>query len=157
MTGAMADIASRAIVISDESSVNERTLLFANEIRNTLASQIDLAIILVIPFFALILRWQYWRAKRNYAETLCFISFVFGIGYLLAIPVLLVQYGLQEFSSLPKNIIIFVLLVIGARSFFEMGWLKSLIGSTISAAVYGFMSFTSIKAVTIIRLWWFEM
>ena len=154
LTGAMAAIANRAIIIGDTSSASEHTLLFANEVRTTLASQVDLIIFLVIPVFALLIRWQYWRANRNYAETLCFISFVFGMGYLLAIPILLAQYGLQEFSTGPKNMIIFVFFVIGARSFFEMNWLKSIIGSTISAVIYGFLSFASTSAITIIRLWW---
>ena len=157
LTGAMASIANRAVILTNENSASERALFFAGEVRNTLSSQVDLIVFLVIPFFALLVRWQYWRAKRNYAETLCFISYVFGMGYLLTIPILLIQYGLQEFSTAPKNIIIFILMVIGARSFFEMNWLKSLIGTAISAAGYGFLSFASTSAITIARLWWLEL
>ncbi len=154
LTGAMADIADRAVILDSENTLSEQALLFVTEVRTTLASQVDLIVFLVIPFFALVVRWQYWRAQRNYAETLCFISYVFGMGYLMAIPVLLVQYGLQEFSTVPKNIFIFGLFLIGARDFFKMSWFRSIIGTIVSTVTYGFLSFASTNAITFVRLWW---
>lgn len=146
ITGAQLDIASRFFASAGERAVDANVRTFITYATNIIVSQMDLVIWLVIPVLALLVRWQYWRAGRNYAETFTYICFVFGLGYLYASILIPVQFLLDQYSPAPKNILTGGLFVYGARVFFDISWFKALVGSLISAGLY----FLAMAVVTIL-------
>lgn len=136
VTGAQLDIASRVFIPGGNQAQDAEAISYASSLTSIIASQMDLIILVVIPVLAFLIRWQYWRAGRNYAETFTFVCFVFGLGYLYGSFTVPVQYALGTFTTVFKNIITAILFIIGARTFFGMGWIKAIFGGTLSAILY---------------------
>ncbi len=68
-------------------------------LKSVIRNHMNLMIVLTVPVFAFLLRWQFWRSGRNYAESLSFVSFIAGQAYLYRIAIVLVEYALGSFSS----------------------------------------------------------
>lgn len=136
LSGAQLDIASRAYQPALQGDNSVDTTMIATAITETVASRMDLVILLVIPILAFFIRWLFWRANRNYAETFTFVCFVLGMGYLYGSATIPIEYLLNKFSSIPKNLITMVLFMIGARTFFSVGWLGAIFGAIVSSLLY---------------------
>lgn len=136
ITGAQVDIASRIVLPTTEETLNTNTQVLLNYLVRVVASQMDVVIFFTIPLLAFLIRWQYFRAHRNYAETFTFVCFVFGLGYLFAAVLVPVQFLLDMNSAYPKNIITGCLFIYGAKTFFEMSWVISLLAGAVTALAY---------------------
>ncbi len=136
ITGAQVEIANRVTLFTSDDIVGVNTQLFLDYLKRVVAFQMDVIIFFTIPILALIVRWQYFRAHRNYAETFSFICFVFGLGYLLASILVPFQALLDMNSAYPKNIITGCLFVYGAKTFFEMSWPMSIFAGAVTAMAY---------------------
>ncbi len=136
VTGAQLDIASRVFVPGGAGPSNLDATKFADSLTSIIAYQMDVIILVVIPVLAFFVRWQYWRSGRNYAETFTFICFVFGLGYLCGSLTVPVQLILGTFTTIFKNLITAVLFIVGARTFFKMGWGKAVLSGIFSAFLY---------------------
>lgn len=146
LSGAQLDIASRAYqpVIAGNADVD--TSVIAAAVTETIASRMNLVIILVIPVLVFFVRWLFWWKNRNYAETFTFVCFVLGLGYLYGAATIPIEYLLNTFSSIPKNLITMMLFMIGARTFFSVGWFAAIGGAIVSAVLYLF-TMTSVTAL----------
>ncbi len=95
--------------------------------------------LILIPIAGLFLRIQHARRRRNYAETISFLCFVFGHTALINIPIILgmsllgliAYYNLLVYSG-------FLLFIFwyGSKVFFELSWARSFVSLLISAALY---------------------
>lgn len=152
LTGSQDIIAQGAIFLDGDYADRELAELISDAVITTISSQFDLVIFLTVPLFALVIRWQYWWANRNYVEVLCFILMVFGIGYLLAIPVSLVQHAIEQYSSVPKNVIIGYFFLIGARTFFALTWPAAVVMASLSGLFYAGISIGMVTAIAGVRV-----
>lgn len=154
LTGAQVDIANRVAVPGVDTNVDADTQAFFDYLIRVIASQMDVVVFIAIPLLVLLIRWQYFRADRNYAETFTFVCFVFGLGYLIAAIFVPLQAVLDLNSQFPKNILTAIFFIYGSKTFFNMRWVTTLI----AAAVTGFFYFFTITTVTIciafVEIYW---
>lgn len=144
ITGAQVDIANRMDIGLSESEIDADTRTFLAYLTRVIASQMDVVVFFAIPLLAFLIRWQYYRSGRNYAETFSFVCFVFGLGYLYASLVVPIQFLADMNSATPKNIITGILFLMGARTFFKMGWPMTLLSGAITAQLY-FLTITGVS------------
>lgn len=145
MTGAQIDIANRVNIVQANGQLSADAQTFLTYLKGVIGSQMDIVIFFAIPLIAFLMRWQYCRAQRNYAETFTFICFVFGLGYLYASVLVPIQVLFDLNSTIPKNIITSVLFTYGARTFFNMNWFTTLISSAATGLAY----FAAITGVSV--------
>lgn len=138
LSGAQLNIASRAYqpVLTGNTDIDSLSEAMSTAVTDTVASRMDLVILLVIPFLTFLIRWLFWWTNRNYAEAFTFICFVSGMGFLYGSVIIPIEYALDIYSSIPKNLITLALFLIGARTFFGIGWPSAIIGSIASAILY---------------------
>lgn len=154
VTGAQVDIASRMVLPNSDSSGAE---LFSTYLEQVIASQMDIVVFLAIPLLTLAVRWQYFRARRNYAETFTFICFTFGLGYLFASVLVPIQFLLDMNSAYPKNIITGFLFVYGARTFFSMSWARAILSGIITATAYFIIMPGVSMVIAFAELYWDQL
>ena len=153
VTGISSEVADATINLPANVPEGSYTWHFANENREVLSNQLNLIAFLALPLFAFFLRWQYARADRNYTETLCFVLYVMGAGYLYAVPVTFVQYLVDSYSIVPKYIFISMLFIVGARTFFDLSWVRTLLYSAVSGFLYWSSGLIVSTLVVLIRVW----
>lgn len=148
LSGAQLDIASRAYqpVFTGDTDVDDLTTAMSVAVTDTVASRMDLVILLVFPMLTFFIRWLFWWANRNYAETFTFICFISGMGYLYGSVLIPIEYALDKYSSIPKNLVTMTLFLIGSRTFFNIGWYAAIFGAIASSLLY----LLSVLAVTTI-------
>lgn len=152
-TGAFEEFLLNSSSATSDASVNPDQLAkFMEAFRSVLTDYLHVITVLMVPVFALLVRWQYWRANRNYAETLCFMAFVAGQSYLYGILILVVQYFLGAYDNNIRAVILVVVFLLASKTFFEMTWLKTLFGGLVS--VIGYMMLSSLLTIglTVIRM-----
>jgi hypothetical protein len=94
---------------------------------------------ILIPIAALFLRLQHFRKKRNYAEIVSYLCYIFGHTALINIPIILgmsflgliAYYNLLIYSGF-----LLVMFWYGSKIFFELSWLRSFFSLLVSAVIY---------------------
>lgn len=136
VTGAQLDIASRVFIPGNDQPTDAAASSYAQSLISIIATQMDMIVLVVIPLLTLFIRFQYWRSGRNYAETFTFVCFVFGLGYLYGSLTVPIQFVFGTFTTVFKNLITAGLFIQGARTFYNVGWGKAIIGGAITAILY---------------------
>ncbi len=109
-------------------------------LKSIIRNHMNLMIVLTVPIFAFLLRWQFWRSGRNYAETLSFVGFIAGQAYLYRIAIVLVEYALGSFSSGLGPAVSYIVLVQASKVFYDMSWPKTLAASFLAAMLFALAS-----------------
>lgn len=136
VTGAQLDIASRVFIPGNVQPTDAAASSYAQSLISIIATQMDMIVLVVIPLLTLFIRFQYWRSGRNFAETFTFVCFVFGLGYLYGSLTIPIQFILGTFTTIFKNLITIGLFIQGARTFYDLGWGKAILGGAVSALLY---------------------
>ena len=153
VTGVSSEVANATVSLPDHVPEGSYTWHYAHENREVLATQLNVVAFLALPLFAFFIRWQYIAAGRNYAETLCFVLFVMGAGFLYAIPVTAIQYAVSDYSFAPKYVFISVLFIVGARTFFKLSWVKTLFHAALSGFLYWSSGLIMSTLLILVRVW----
>jgi hypothetical protein len=117
-TGTLDRIADDSVQFGEGTDMESVPAQAALAFQGILRTHFNLIFFTTLPLFALMIRWQYWRAGRNYAETLSFLCFVVGIScvyssvFVVGLPIL------DIYSNLPRAIILTIVFAIGTRTFF---------------------------------------
>ena len=157
VTGAQADIAGRMFLSASTDQASDFTQMMSKYVMQVVATQMDIVVFFAIPLLAFLIRWQYFWAGRNYAETFTFICFVFGLGYLYASFVVPFQVVADMNTVIPKNTIIAGLFLYGAKTFFNMNWLVTVLSGIISGLSYTVSTSVVSTAVALIELYLDQM
>ncbi|PCI64487.1 MAG: hypothetical protein COB37_01330 [Kordiimonadales bacterium] len=123
----------------------------ALELKDVLRDQLNFVVILILPLFALVLRWQFWRSGKNYVETLCMVFYAFAQIYLYSIFAVLAQHALGSFNNDVDVLIRTAVLAYTFKVFFEMGWIKAFVTSVLSVIIYTVIFIVTVVAVTALR------
>lgn len=153
ITGAQADIAGRMFLSASSDQASDFTQMMATYVTQVIATQMDIVVFFAIPLLALLVRWQYFRSGRNYAETFTFVCFVFGLGYLYASIVVPFQVVADMNTVLPKNAITAALFVYGAKTFFKMNWFMTVLSGVVTGFSYALTTTAVSTAVALVELY----
>lgn len=107
---------------------------------------------LTLPLFAFLIRWQYWRSKRNYAETLSFVFFAAAHAHLFMIPILMLQWSTANFSQSPRGWFMLAIFFFGAKVFYKMPWIKTIFATVISVGLYSVSSIAAGSVLITLRM-----
>ena len=157
VTGAQADIAGRMFLSASSEQASDFTQMMSKYVMQVVATQMDIVVFFAIPLLALLIRWQYFWSGRNYAETFTFICFVFGLGYLFAAFVVPFQVVADMNTVIPKNTIIAGLFLYGAKTFFNMNWLVTVLSGIVSGLAYTLSTTVVSTAIALIELYLDQM
>ena len=124
----------------------------AEAIRDVLRNQQSLAALLALPIFALVLRWQFFRAKRNYVEILCFVLFVTVQFSLFMIVLVLAQYSLDLFINDVGLVLWLLVLLRGVAVFFQLGLGKAILYGSLAFGVNLAINFGVVVALAFIKV-----
>ena len=153
MTGTLAELATSAAQPPAEVATSANQAEIGSVIKSVFQDYANIVTFIVIPIFALVVRWQFWRARRNYAETLSFVCFVSGLSYLVGLICILALYLFDIHTNGPKNIVALILFMYGARVFFAMPWWKAVPASILSALAYMIISQGAVSLLVQLRIW----
>lgn len=112
--------------------------------------------LLTTPLFAFFLRWQLWRSRRNFVETLAYVCYLNGHAHLFMLIALLLEWSMGTFYEDLRDLIMLLFLYMGHRVFYNLGWLKAVfvtIGSVILYAIAAFFvtsGFIALRMIDII-------
>lgn len=95
--------------------------------QKVMTEQQDLFLFLTIPIFALLLQGIFRKAKRNFAECLALVCFLFGQINLYGFFIALFQLGLNIPYNGSQGWVVMMVLMQGIRGFFERSWLATII------------------------------
>ena len=134
-----------SINISPDAMVDEQSMpvMIARALEGILRKYRNLVTFLAIPIFAVFLRWQFWRSRRNYAETLSFVCFLSAHVHLLAIPITLLQWWAGVFDQGPRGLLMAAFFLFGSKVFYNMGWIKTILATLLAMIFYTLASFIS--------------
>jgi len=134
-----------SINISPDALVDEQSMpvRIARALEGILREYRNLITFLAIPIFAFSLRWQFWRSRRNYAETLSFVCFLSAHAHLMAIPIALLQWWTGVFSQGPRGLLMAVFFIFGSKVFYNMGVIKAILATLVAMTFYTLASFIS--------------
>ncbi|WP_286831468.1 MULTISPECIES: DUF3667 domain-containing protein [Kordiimonas] len=102
-------------------------------LRSVLRENMNLISFLTLPLFAFLLRWQYWRSGRNYAETLSFLAFAMGQTNLYSALLVIVLAAAGSSDQGISVFIGFIVLLHAAKVFFGMSWPKAFFAVVLSS------------------------
>lgn len=157
VTGAQADIAGRMFLSASDDQVSDFMQALSTYVVQVFATQMDIVVFFAIPLLALLIRWQYFLADRNYAETFTFICFVFGLGYLYA-SLLVPFQALADMNTVgPKNTITAALFLYGAKTFFNMSWPKTVLSGVVSGFAYALTTSAVSTTIAIVEYYYDRM
>lgn len=127
----------QSVNIDDESmEAGGPIVQFALQSREVLKENTDIVNFLMLPIFAFFLRWQFWRARRNYAETLAFVFFVAGHVQIYATFAALFMFTIGTYNNGVRGTILAIVFLFSARTFFKMGWTKTVLAGLISLVAF---------------------
>ena len=123
----------------------------AIELKGVLSDQLNLVLVMILPLFAFVLRWQFWRSGKNYAETLCMVFFAFAQIYLYSIVAVLAQYALGSFNNDVDVLLRAAVLAYAFKVFFEMGWIKAFLTAVLSTILYTLIFIVTVAGLSGLR------
>lgn len=128
---------------------------YAEAFRSVLSKQMDLLTFITVPIFSFFTRWQYARAKRNFAETLTFVCFIFGQIHIYSLIIALLQFiaGVPYDGS--QGWISFLVFMFGAKIFFQMKWIKTIIATAVSMLLWAWVRLAVSSGLAIINVYFF--
>ncbi|TNE65867.1 MAG: DUF3667 domain-containing protein [Alphaproteobacteria bacterium] len=136
VTGTLDYIADDAVHIGEGTDMQSLPVKMAIALQSVLRSHFNLLFFVSLPLLAAAVRWQYWKAGRNYAETLCFLCYIGGIGSLYGALFVLILWLFGTYSGTPRGLVLVVLFTVGARTFFGLSWPRALGGLLITLFFY---------------------
>jgi hypothetical protein len=154
LTGAHDSFVESAVQIdgTPETAQDKKILTFMEGLRETLRGKLNLISFISLPLIAFFLRYQYFRAKRNYPEVLSFVCFYMGHAYFLSIFLVLAQYVYGSYDQIYRNVLFYILYVFSAHVFFEMRWWMTIVSSVFSVFIYMFVSGLVASVFTVLSI-----
>ncbi len=154
LTGAHDSFVESAVQIdgTPETAQDKKILTFMEGLRETLRGKLNLISFISLPLIAFFLRYQYFRAKRNYPEVLSFVCFYMGHAYFLSIFLVLAQYVYGSYDQMFRNILFYILFIFSAHVFFEMRWWMTIVSSILSVFIYMAVSGLVASAFTVLSI-----
>jgi hypothetical protein len=104
------------------------------------------------PLFAFFLRWQMWRSKRNYVETLAYMCFVSAHAHLFMMMAVLIEWISGTFYEDLRGFILVIYLYLGHRVFYNMGHMKTFFVTIGSLVLFAFAAFLTTAAFVALRM-----
>ncbi len=98
---------------------------FLASIKSVLTEQRDLFTFITLPIFALLLKWVFRTDQRNFAETLSFVCFMFGMIQIYGLGIGVFQYILAIPYNGSQGWVVFAVLIQSIYGFYSGGWIKS--------------------------------
>jgi len=133
------DIAEIATKDPDEVVLMAVIKKYIDEINNIVTYQRDLLTFIVVPIFALVVRWVFFKSGRNFAETLTLVCYVLGQVQLYAFLVALVPFVIDiEYKGTP-GIILFIVFWQGMAGFYQKKRLKTFFMTIVFYLVFNFV------------------
>jgi len=151
-TGTLDRIADGSVQFGEGTDMESAPAQAALAFQGILRTHFNLIFFTTLPLFALMIRWQYWRAGRNYAETLSFLCFVVGISCVYSSVFVVGLPLLDIYSNLPRAIILTIVFAIGTRTFFCLSWFKTVLGLLLSGLFYLLATSVSGIGLTVLKL-----
>ena len=151
-TGTLEQIANDAVHISEGTDMSSRPVQAALALQQILRQHFNLILFLTVPLLAFALRWQYWRAGRNYAETFSFTCYILALSSLYGAVFLIILYFFDTYSNAPRALALYGLFLQGARAFFDMSWIRTLLASLVSVFLYLICTMMAGFSLTLLKL-----
>ena len=104
-------------------------MLFAEDLRRFLGSNLQVLLYVTLPLEALLLRVAFRRSGRNLAENLALVLYLAGFSYLLGLVAAPFQALGLELARPVRVLISFVWLVRAVRGFHGAGWVSAILRS----------------------------
>jgi hypothetical protein len=136
-----------------EEQVEQFLISFTEALRVVLRDYINVIVFLALPILAFLFRWQYFRAKRNYAENLVFIAYTFAQGYFYSALIILVQWPLGNFIMYPRYAALLLTFTYSAHVFYGMRWFVTPFAILLSFIIYFFVQGSIGGAFAFAMLW----
>jgi hypothetical protein len=112
----------------------------------------NLIVFITMPLFAFFVRWQRWRSKRNYGETLAYTCFLSAHAHLFMLAFLLIEWSIGRFNDDMRAWILVIFLYFGHRGFYGLGWFKAIVSTFISLVLYMISAFIATSVFMALRM-----
>lgn len=147
-----AGIADSVKISIDGAEIEAEVQAYLRAMKDVVTKQLDIVTFLTMPIFAYLIRWQYRKAGHNFAETLVFVCFLFGLVYLISMLIAMLYYASSTDYGGSHLWLTHSLFYYGAKVFFRLKWWKAILGGFLSMMILGFIKWSVSSVLAIINL-----
>lgn len=101
------------------------TKKFVSSLEKIFVEQRDLFTFITLPIFAVLLKILFRKDRKNFAETLTFVCFTFGIIQIYGVMIAIFQFGLGIPYTGSQGWVVFAVLAQSIYGFYAGGWVRT--------------------------------